>query len=790
MMKKLTLSVIDHPRIVLAAVSIVTLLAFSQLPKMRSETNLEAMFPENHPTIKYNDQVEEWFEIKDAVVVGVFNERHNGIYNRESLSLIKRITDGLKEMDGILNRKKADVVSLATLDNIVGTELGLDVKPFMEEVPETEGEIRDLQKAVEDNEMLWGSIVSKDGTGAVIMAMLERDDQQVAMYRKIDEFINSIDHGDNKVVLAGRPVIEGVFAETMQRDMPLMLRITLLVILVVLFLTFHTLRGVLLPSILVIITLIWTFATMAAFGVPVYTVMTMMPVILLAVGCADAIHILSKYYDEVIHNPSEEKRNIVYSTMEELTPPVIMTSVTTIAGFLSLLSSELMPMRFFGLFVAAGIFYALVLSLTFLPAMLSILPVKVSSKKKKMYEVHGSFTHIDYAGRALGFTAGIINTRPMLMYIPAVVFAVLGAYGIMNLNVSASLVKQFKEDNLIRQADKMLNAHFGGTNTLNVVIEGNEDEVIKEPSLLKSMDKFQKYMEEDPNIGESISIAEYLKRMNRVLNENRKEMFRVPGNRELAAQYLFLYSMSGDPTDFDPVVDYNYRKANMRFQIKTDDSAIVKGILQKAKKGTEKFFTGDNAKVRTSGTVTIIDLVIDLIINGQIWSIIISILLIFLLTSFEFRSFVGGFYCIIPISISAFFNFGFMGLIGIPLDVSTALTASMAIGIGVDYAIHIVNKYKLEAKKGLHPHEVTTLTLLTSGRAIWYNAIVVALGFLVLLTANLVPQQKLGMMVSLTMMTCFGGAAMFIPTLMNRFRPKFAFGGAKTGEANQSPQTG
>ncbi len=775
-MNKFNKWIIDHPKTILVFVVLVTVLAVSQFPKLRSETNLEEMFPDNHPTIEYNDLVEEWFEVKDTVVVGVFNEGPSGIYNSKSLKLIQDITEGLRDMEGIRNLKKSDVVSLSSLDNIIGTDFGLDVTPFFEEVPQTEEALNALKASVEDNEMLYGTIVSKDGKGAVIMAMLERDDQQVAMYRKVKGFVDSLDQNGNEVVLAGRPVIEGVFAATMQRDMPLMLRITLVIILIVLYLTFHTLRGVFLPTVLVIITLLWTFGTMALFGVPIYTVMTMMPVILLAVGCADAIHILSKYYDEAMHHPGEKKKEVVFKTMEELTPPVVMTSITTMAGFLSLLSSELMPMRFFGTFIAVGIFYALILSLTFLPAMLSLLPLKVSAKKKRLFEKYGSFEKVDFAGRILGSMANLINTRPALMFIPALFLIIVGTAGMMKLKVSASLVKQFNEENVIRQADEKLNAHFGGTNMMNVVIEGREKGIIKDPELLKGMDEMQAFLEADPNVGASLSIAEYLKRMNRVMNENRKEMFKVPETRDLAAQYLFLYSMSGDPTDFDSVVDYSYQKANMRFQIKTDDSATVKAIMAKAEEGIDRFFKTDKAKVKISGTVTILDVFIDLIISGQIWSIVISICLIFLLTSMEFRSVIGGLYCIIPITVSALFNFGFMGLIGIPLDVSTALTASMAIGIGVDYAIHTVSKYRLEAKKGLSPAEVTTNTLLTSGRAIWFNALVVALGFLVLLTADLVPQQKLGMMVSLTMMTCFGGAAMFIPVLLNRFRPRFVYG--------------
>ncbi|MDH3973916.1 MAG: efflux RND transporter permease subunit [Deltaproteobacteria bacterium] len=778
-MKKVNHWVIAHPKTVLLMLLILTIFMASRLPGLRSETNLEAMFPDDHPTVTYNDQVEEWFEVKDSIVVGIFNKGKSGIYNGETLALIREITDGLRDMDGILNRKKSDVVSLASLDNVVGTDFGMDVTPFMKEVPGTAEEISALRAAVEDNEMVNGTIVSRDGTGAIIMAMIERDDKQVVMYRKVKELIGSLDKGETEVVLAGRPVIEGVFAATMQHDMPKMMRITILVILGVLLFTFHTLRGVFLPIILVIITLLWTFGTMAIFGVPIYTVMTMMPVILLAVGCADAIHILSKYYDEVIHHPHESKVTVVYNTMEELAPPVIMTSITTMAGFLSLLSSELMPMRFFGLFVATGIFYALILSITFLPATLSLLPLKVSTRKKRRFEEHGSFTHVDYAGKLLGLLARIINTRPGFMYVVTFIFIALGGYGLAQIKVSASLVKQFNEEHPVPRADEKLNSHFGGTNLLNIVVEGKEAEVIKNPAILKGMDSLQAFMLEDPDIGESISIAEYLKRMNRVLNENRKEMFKVPETRDLAAQYLFLYSMSGDPTDFDSVVDYNYQKANIRFQIKTDESSVIKSVLNRADEGIAKFFPGKDVTLKKAGTVAISDAFIDLIISGQIWSIFLSIILIFILTAIEFKSVVAGLCCIIPISVSAFFNFGFMGFIGIPLDVSTALTASMAIGIGVDYAIHMVNKYRLEARGGKSPHEVTRTTLLTAGRAIWYNALVVALGFLVLLSANLVPQQKLGMMISLTMMTCFGGAAMFLPVLLNRFKPAFVYGQKK-----------
>ncbi|MBE9541876.1 MAG: hypothetical protein IMF01_06120, partial [Proteobacteria bacterium] len=130
-MKKLNLWIIHHPKAVLALVIATTVIAIMQLPKLRAETNLESMFPDDHPVITYNDLAEEWFEVKDAIVIGVFNKGTHGIYNRASLSLIKEITDALKDMEGILNRKKSDIISLSSLDNIVGTELGMDVTPFM-----------------------------------------------------------------------------------------------------------------------------------------------------------------------------------------------------------------------------------------------------------------------------------------------------------------------------------------------------------------------------------------------------------------------------------------------------------------------------------------------------------------------------------------------------------------------------------------------------------------------------------------------------------------------------------
>ena len=613
-----------------------------------------------------------------------------------------------------------------------------------------------------------------------------------------------------QLYVAGRGAMEITVGRYGRQDMATFLPLVLGVVLVTLYLTYRSLRGVLLPFAVVVGSVIWTLGLMGSFGFPLYFISTMMPVVLMAIGVADGIHILSRYYDEVLEHPNTDGPTAVVATMSEMWLPVMLTSLTTAAGFLSFLTAPLPPQRDFGLFAAVGVLAAMVLSLTLLPAVLAMLPVKVSRGLARQMGRSGDLAATGWAARGLAWLGRSVARRPLLVWVPSVVVVLVCLVGTQRIVVDASAIRIFPDSSSIRVAEGVLRQKFQGTVPLYVVIEGHEADRLKDPVLLQQLDRMQAAAEQDPIVGGSVSIAEFVKRMNRVMNEDRPEMEVIPTNRDLVAQYLLLYSFSGEPDDFDEVVDYDYQYANVALYLREDSSQEIGRVVRQVQDYALAEFgraEGDNDaddeplalrvgrrlfdlaptstgwetdqgfRIGFAGGAYFTYHLSELVISGQVSSLLVSLGAVFVLTAFMFRSVVAGLVNVIPIGIVIIFSFGVMGLLGLELEVGRALTSSMVIGIGIDYTIHFLNKYRLKVRSGLsQPTAITEATMVTSGKAIFFNAVVVIGGFAVFLSSNFRPNFSLGAMLMLNMGACLLVSMTVLPTLLNTFKPRFVYG--------------
>jgi predicted RND superfamily exporter protein len=733
---------------------------------LRFETDVETMMPEHHPVFIYNKQVEELFDAKKRIIVGIINEGPNGVFNPDTLKLVEKMSLKIEQMDGIIGE---DLISLQTLDNIVGSEEGLEVVRLMETAPQTPEAAEELRRAVFDNEIFVNNVVSPDGAATSIFARLEEGQNKVEMYDRIKRMIlEDFDLGDNRVIIAGRPVIEGTIGRYAVEDMRRTLPLVTLVSLIVLYLTLHSARGVFLPLAVVVASVVWTMGIMALANIPMYAVTTVVPVLLMAIGLAYGIHIINRYHEEAASAPRGDRKEIVLTTMREMWAPVTMASLTTAAGFLSLATSDMMPVKYLGIFTAIGVTSALVFSLTFIPAWLMLLPVKYpkgmryNPKDREAGERGGRLSQSLLWGR-------ITAEHPVaVLGVTAVVIAI-GIVGLFRVHVDGSLLSNFRPGSEVLVADTILNEKFGGTNTLNIVVEGENQDDMKSPDILRAIESLQDEVKRMDEVGATLSIADYIKRMNRVMNENQKEYL-----QDLVAQYLLLYSFSGDPDDFDEVVDYDYRQANVRIRINSDHSRVLDKVIREVRSSADELFAGLPARVHLAGHAMTSFTFMNLIVRGQILSILTAIVMVFIITSFMFGTTTAGLFCIIPVGIATMLNFSLMGATGIPLGVTTALLSGMGIGIGVDYAIHFVARYRLLSQKKPDRTKRIQVTLVTSGRAILFNAVVITAGFLVLMISNFPPSRWLSALVSVNMMACFLGALTVLPASFALFKPKFA----------------
>ena len=831
--------------LVIAVVLGCTALAWIQLQTLYFEGDAEAFFPADDPVLSYGNLVEDRFGMSDLIIVGVLNPNpdENGVFNPRTLGIVKEFSEQIARLPGIKAVRDEDVASVATMDNITGTVDGMAVNPFMETVPHTPEALASLKQALFSNAMFVNWVVSQDGTGLLIMAKMEESGEgagqdagqdaarqgtarRAAVYTAIRDMLAAKKAAGvpEEFHIAGRGAMEVTFAEGARRDMQTSLPLILVIILGALYCTYRSLRGVLLPLAVVVVAVLWTLGTMAAVGIPMYSITIMMPVVLMAVGVADGIHILSRYYDELLEHPDSSSSEAVLVAMREMWQPVIFTSLTTAVGFLSFLTAALVPIRSFGVFTALGVLAAMVFSITFFPAMLSLLPPTVSRGLRNQMGRSGDLAATGWAASFLARLGLGVARHPLAVWVPTVIIIGACLIGAQRIVVDTSLIQNAAPNNPVRIADGVLRDKFQGTLPLYVAIEGHNPDLLKDPILLDKLDRLQAEVEQDPVVGGSVSLAEYVKRMHRIMNEDRPEMEVIPASQDLVAQYLLLYSFSGDPDDFDEIVDYDYQHANVSVYLRSDSTQDIQRVVERVQDFAVREFgrlasneaqadtyrdsvfvrfgrwlagipptllgweTDSGFRIGFAGNSYLTNRMSELVVTGQLSSLVTSLGAVFVLTALMFRSWTAGLINVIPISLVMIFSFGLLGLLGIPLEIGKSMTASMVIGIGIDYTIHFLNKYRVKVREGLQEgqhagqidtEQITVATMATSGKAIFFNAVVVICGFLVLLTASYRPNFFLGAMMALNMGACLLVSMTVLPAMLNTFQPRFVYGAEK-----------
>ncbi|MDQ6977747.1 MAG: MMPL family transporter, partial [Ghiorsea sp.] len=335
----------------------------------------------------------------------------------------------------------------------------LDVEPFMDGVPQSQEEIDYIKQRMHEFGIYEDVIVSKDGVGTVLAVRPQPNARETYadIYDLVKNKVEALEArgGSEEFFISGRPVIEGVFGVYMPQEMMRMQPIIIGLLILLLYISFRTPRGVGLPLLTVLIAEIWTIGTMAALGYNIYTITTMLPILIMAIGIADAVHFLSRerllaHFSEYAH-----RKERIVEVMHELWKPMVMTSVTTGAGFLSMLTSDLPPIQEFGIFATIGIAYALIITLTLFPAALMVLSEKDNHADRKPlftdYVEWSSKAILSYPKRIMAFFAALV---------------VVSVYGATLITVDASMVAQFKPEDPVRHADEVLNKHFAGTTSL------------------------------------------------------------------------------------------------------------------------------------------------------------------------------------------------------------------------------------------------------------------------------------------------------------------------------------
>ncbi len=810
--------VVSYPKLIVTALFVFTIFCALQLDKLQWETDARVYLPKGHHAIIYDEIVADTFGVKNSILIAVVNEK-KGIYNAETLSRIARITEQVANLPGVSAGRVIDVMSISTASAFVGDDESLGSERVMREVPSTEEGFEQLRNTIQRNADLFvGNIISEDGKVAIIRAKLkegitnrystywaiktmldsergldsdwsggwsdssewndgEWDNSKPAVPSmekeswpngmkpdNLEKTVSADENGDT-LYMAGRPVIEVSSGLSALKDIQVMIPLLCTVLALMLFLFYRTWRGVLIPMLVISCAVIWTMGTMAFLNVPMYTISTMLPVILVAVGIGDSMHVMSRYYDHVLKDPYGQSSEIVTGVMVQLAPPLITTTITTVIGFLALLFSEMPPFKIFGLFTVLGIIYCWLLSVVLVPAILTMMKPKVGNylKKKRSLRVHDE----DSGVARLLTTWGRYSTQNSKMILTVTLLVlIVSAFGASKMYVNSSWMSDFSKESDVSIANDLINERMDGAIFLNVVVEGDSRGALKSPALLKKIEGMQQQVEKHPLVGDSISIVDYLKSVNKNLHAGDSAYDRLPATEAEINESLFLLSMSGRPDELDEVIDYDYRQANISFLIKTDETQYLKEIIADVNEYVDREMSGFDVKVNLAGSANNSYIWAELLIESQVMAVVLSKIGILIMAIILFRSVILGLLTVVPVTVTTLVIAGGIGLMGIPLDVSTALAAGVAIGVGVDYAVHYLFKYRLERRNSLKHDAATVESMRSVGKTVVFNAAVVTAGFMVLLASQFPPHVKLGAFVSSYMVVSCIAALVLLPLLL------------------------
>ena len=746
-MKKIAELVIKYRIGIIIGTILMTIVMGYSLKNLTINPDIVSYFPKDDPVVKLFNYIGEEYGGNQIAIVAIEADE---IFQKDIIRNIQEITSDIQMLDGV-----SYVTSLTNVLNMKDDEFGgIEIGKLIDEyeLPESLEELQAIKEYTLSKDMYKGRLISEDSKTSLIVCRLDAEADKIKTAHQIKEIISKKDL-TAKVLYGGIPFQLIDLSDIMLNDINVIIPIIFILIMFALYFSFRSFRGVILPLVSVAFSTIWTLGVMSILNIPLTVISNIIPVILMAVGSAYSIHIINKFNESVVSNENRIEQS--KKALGEISVPVLLASVTTIVGFAAFVFGAYLEMiRDFGLFSGLGIFFAFVVSITFVPAVLSFLPVLKSSSKKETNKKKGVILFMDKIGI-------FVLKNEKIIIIGGILFFVISILGIPKIQRSVDMLDYFKKGTNIRLTEKMMEHKFGGSIPIQILVKGD----IQDPVVLSEMKKFEDFLEKQGDVKNPQSIADLIEEMNDVMGDGKE----IPDSREKITNLWFL--LEGEDV-MSQLVNSDYTEAVIQATIVSVDSKRIKQLVNDIK----TYLNGMNESGFTftqTGMHIIYHKLDDSITKSQMQSLIIALVLIFLIMMFQMHSVSGGLMGLIPIFFTLASIFGVMGYFKIPLDIATVLVGSISIGIGIDYSIHFINRFKKEFLQNHNELEALSKTLETTGRAIVINVITVMLGFLVLIFANLIPLQRFGILVAITMIGSGIGAITLLPDVLLITKAKF-----------------
>ena len=743
---------IDHPRQSILAALVLMALLIPGIAYMKSDFSYRVWFRESDPLLAEFDAFERRFGNDETVAIVVHSP--SGIFDEASANLLLEMTEAFWKVPEVI---RVDSLSNYNWTHAEGDDLM--VEPLIPDDQVLTQALLDERKEVAlSHEVIPGYLISKDGTAATIFAQLKpaingTPDFETVVQATRETVKTFEGRGDHEFFITGTAAVSNAFKEVTQEDMKVMVPALLAAIVIFLLLSFRSLGGVMLPMVIIFCSIAMSLGFAGWVGIPFNNLTAIVPHILIAISVADAVHILVTFFQ--FRRSGLDRRESTLRTLTKNLQPTLLTSVSTAIGFFSFASADLMPIVSMGILAGTGTIIAWLITIFFITPLLIYLKLPVPGGKAKVRNDECHPLAMRYANWLSRYRYGVLGFFAVLL--------VLSLYLGLQNEINSDPFKYFAEDVPTRIANEFAESKIGGMSGFEITIDSGQAEGVKDPAFLAKVEAFQKWIDDQDHVSKTIAITDILKQTNRALNGDDPEAYRIPDNRDLVAQELFLYTLS-----LPANMDLNNRKSldNRLLRLTAmssihDSRSTLKEIDRIENKARD---IGLDASV--SGKMPLYQNMNPYVVKAFFTSISLAVLLVGIMMILVLRSVGLGLLSMVPNTVPLVLGGAFMFLLGKALDIGTVLVTATCLGIAVDDTIHFLSNYSRWRKLGVSREEAIGQVLTHTGPALFVTTMILVVAFATFAFASFVPNINFGIVTAIVLSSALICDGTLLPALL------------------------
>lgn len=740
----------------IALVAAFSLFAF----RIEFENSVESLLSESDPEIIFYQQFKREFGEDQVLVIAI---PMGDIFTKTNITTLDKISKAIGILPDI--RK---VRSLTTAQDIVGVKGSFEVIHFMDKFQRDPNNLNALKKEALANPIYKTDLFSDNGKIASILIEAHKGTNR-DRYKNIVNSVNSImaQMQVKEYYFAGNPIVELQMTNDMWHDLKTFVPLTYLLLFGLLYLFFRNVQIPLLALFVVTLSSGFLLGLMGALGITMNGITVGLPSLLMCIAVLSSMHLLTAY--RLALGQRQMHSLAIRDALTRILKPCFLTTLTTAAGFACVSMTEVVPLRQFGLVGASSTIAAYLICLFVMPHLLSLIPAKIM----QITERESKWLRLVFAA-----LSPIYRHRLILVF-GAVTLLSFALYEIPKLKVETLFLNFMNEDSNIKKATNYIQNNLGGVASLEIVITSPFEEGILEPQVLAKIQNFQIFLNQIPEVDKTVSVVEFVKKMNQAVNNGDPAAYVIPSTFDQIAQYIFTYSLSGRNNDLDDFVDYNYKTARIRGRLSQSSSVALQATLKKIQDYIDTHFDS-TLHVKVTSYSVIQASMMDKLIIGQLSGLGLALLIMFAAFFLVSRSVVVATLSLVPHILPLLGSACLMGIMGISVNVGTAVIASITFGLVVDDSIHFLSNARQAALQGKSPQNIVDTAFAEVGPTILYSSLILTFGFSLLMLGNSYFTFSFGLLCAFSTIAAMTCNTLFLPYFVCHLKSFQDFGRSVT----------